>query len=299
MDTPVVINIPGQDYPYKPKNHSGKFLGEITLRHALNKSINIPAIKLVQRLGPVTIIDFARRLGIESRLPNVISIGLGSVEVTLQELTGAYACFAAGGIRSTPYFISKVVDRWGRVLEEHRPERLEVIDPATNYIVTNMLESVISQGTGVRARRMGLTHPAGGKTGTTDNNYDAWFLGFTRRYACGVWVGYDEKKSMGRWMEGSHAALPIWTEILKRLHEDQDPLPFEVPESISMLPVCTESGLLPTQYCPGTVEEVFIARREPKRLCDRHSISESTFIGRAIEFRQLDHENQMEDLPSP
>ncbi len=299
MDTPVVIKIPGQRKPYKPKNHSGKFLGEITLRHALNKSINIPAIKLVQRLGPVTIIDYARRLGIESLMPNVISIGLGSAEVKLQELTGSYACFGSGGIKNSPYFITKVVDRWGQVLEEHRPERLEVIDPATNYIVTNMLETVISKGTAIRARSMGFTHPAAGKTGTTDNNYDAWFIGFTRRYACGVWVGYDEKKSMGRWMEGSHAALPIWTEIMIRLHEDKEPLPFEVPESVTVMPVCTESGLLPTQYCSDTIQEVFEAGKEPNRLCDRDSPSESTFIGTAVGFRELDKESQEEKLPTP
>ena len=299
MDTPVVIQIPGQKEPYKPKNHSGKFLGEITLRQALNKSINIPAVKLAQRLGPVTIIDYARRLGIESPLPNVISISLGSAEVNLQELTSAYACIAAGGVKNSPFFISKVVDRWGRVLEEHRPERVEVISPASNYILTNMLETVISEGTGVRARALGFTHPAAGKTGTTDNNYDAWFLGFTRRYSCGVWVGYDEKQNMGRWMEGSHAALPIWTEIMKRLHQDKEPIPFEVPETISVVAVCVESGLLPTQYCPGTVQEVFESQRKPNRLCDRHMISESTFIGTAVEFRELDKMSQEEDLPTP
>ncbi len=300
MDTPVVIDIPGQDKPYKPKNHSGKFLGEITLRHALNKSINIPAVKLLQRLGPVTIIDHARRLGIESPMPAVTSLALGSVEVSLEEITSAYAILAAGGVRCESHSVVKVVDRWGQILEEHQPERSEVLDPRINYLITNMLETVISQGTAIRARSMGFRHPAAGKTGTTDYNFDAWFIGFTPQYACGVWVGFDEKKSMGRWMEGSHAALPIWTEIMKRLHEDLEPLAFEHPEGIMKMPVCTESGLMPTEFCPETNQEVFVEGQEPSRLCDRHYHSDSAHTGAGLDFRELDRRTQEESgLPSP
>ncbi len=300
MDTPVVIDIPGQSKPYKPKNHSGKFLGEITLRHALNKSINIPAVKLLERLGPVTIIDYARRLGIESPLPAVTSLALGSVEVRLDELTGAYATLAAGGVRSEPFTVVKVVDRWGQVLEEHRPERVEVLDPRINYLITNMLETVISKGTAIRARSMGFRHPAAGKTGTTDYNFDAWFVGFSPRFACGVWVGFDEKKSMGSWMEGSHAALPIWTEIMMKLHDGLDPLPFEQPEGIVKVPVCTESGLMPTEFCPEAHQEVFVEGQEPSRLCDRHYHSDSALTGAGLDFRELDRRTQEESgLPSP
>ena len=300
MDTPVVIDIPGQSKPYKPKNHSGKFLGEITLRHALNKSINIPAVKLIQRLGAVTVIDHARKLGIESPMPAVTSLALGSVEVNLLEITGAYSTVAAGGIRSEPFSVVKVVDRWGQVLEEHRPERREVIDPRSNYLISNMLETVITKGSAIRARSMGFRHPAAGKTGTTDYNFDAWFVGFTPRYACGVWVGFDEKKSMGRWMEGSHAALPIWTEIMKGLHQDLEVMPFEVPEGVVKISVCTDSGLLPTQYCPETLQEVFVEGAEPGRLCDRHYHSDDALTGAGLDFRELDRRSQEESgLPSP
>lgn len=294
MDTPVVIDIPGQSKPYKPKNHSGKFLGEITLRHALNKSINIPAVKLLQRLGAVTVIDYARRLGIESALPAVTSLALGSAEVNLLELTGAYATVAAGGVRSKPFFVERVVDRWGQVLEEHRPERREVLDPRINYLATSMLESVIDDGTAVRARSMGFRNPAGGKTGTTDYNFDAWFIGFTRQYACGVWVGFDEKISMGRWMEGSHAALPIWTDIMMPLHADLEPLPFEPPEGVVKMAVCIESGLIPTEYCPDSVQEVFVAGHEPRRLCDRHYLGDAALTGTGLDFRELDKRSQEE-----
>ena len=253
----------------------------------------------MDRLGTVTVIDYARRLGIDSPLPPVISLALGSVEVNLLELTGAYATVAAGGVRSEPFAVRRVVDRWGQVLEEHQPERHEVIDPRSDYLITSMLETVISQGTGIRARSLGFRHPAAGKTGTTDYNFDAWFLGFTKQYACGVWVGFDEKKSMGRWMEGSHAALPIWTEVMKRLHEDLPSLPFEAPEGIVKVAVCTESGLLPTRYCPNTVQEVFIEGQEPSRLCDRHSPGESALMGAGLDFRELDLRSQEEDLPAP
>jgi penicillin-binding protein 1A len=300
LDTPVVIEIPGQKQPYKPKNHSGSFLGEITLRYALNKSINIPAVKLVQRLGPVSTISYARRMGIESPLDNVISIALGAEEVNLLELCSAYATIAAGGVHSRPYSVVKVVDRWGHVLEEHVPERQEVVDPQSNYLITNMLETVMTQGTAVRARAMGFTHPSAGKTGTTDNNFDAWFMGFTRHLACGVWVGFDEKKQMGRWMEGSHAALPIWTRVMMRLHEGREVLPFEAPEGVIRLSVCTESGLLPTQYCPASMQEVFIAGKQPRRPCDRHSPSEAALMGSGVDFRQLDREEDQElELPEP
>jgi penicillin-binding protein 1A len=299
MDTPLVIQIPGQK-PYKVRNHSGKFLGEITLRHALNKSINAPAVRLGQRLGTVTLIEYAKRLGIQSRLPNVVSLPLGSGEVTLLEMTGAYATIAAGGIRNQNYYISKVVDRWGHVLEEHRPERIEVVNPRSNYIISNMLETCISRGTGVRARAMGLRHPAGGKTGTTDNNNDAWFIGFTTYYTCGVWVGFDEEKSMGSWMEGSHAALPIWTEIMKAMVDSLEKKPFEVPEGVVTMAVCSDSGLLPTRYCPSSVQEIFIAGKEPSRSCDRHLPTESSFIGSGVNFREIDRQDLDEnELKSP
>ena len=300
MDTPVVINIPGQSKPYKPKNHSGKFLGEITLRHALNKSINIPAVKLIQRLGPVTVIDYARRLGIESPLAAVTSLALGSVEVNLTELTGAYATLAAGGVYSEPFVVEKVVDRWGQVLEEHRSERKEVLDPRTNYLISNMLETVIDKGTGIRTRSMGFRNPAGGKTGTTDYNFDAWFIGYTRQYACGVWVGFDEKISMGRWMEGSHAALPIWTNIMKGVHEGLEFMPFDVPAGVVKVSVCTESGLIPTEYCPDTLQEVFVEEREPRRLCDRHYLDDAAITSTGVDFRELDRRSQEETgLPTP
>jgi penicillin-binding protein 1A len=299
LDTPVSIPLPGQNKSYRPRNHSGKFLGEITLREALAQSINIPAVKLTHRLGPAMIIDYARRLGIASPLPPVISLALGAGDVTLLELTNAYGVIAAGGIRSEPFAVLRVVDRWGQVLEERQPERHEVIDPRSNYLITSMLESVISSGTAIRARSLGFQHPAAGKTGTTDSNFDAWFVGFTRQYVCGVWVGFDEKRKMGEWMEGSHAALPIWTEIMKGLHADLPPESFAVPEGVVKVAVCRQSGLLSTRYCRSTVQEVFIEGEQPTRVCDRHAHGDSAPTGTGPDLRELDRLNQQEDLPKP
>jgi penicillin-binding protein 1A len=299
LDTPVSIPLPGQNKSYKPRNHSGKFLGEITLREALAQSINIPAVKLTHRLGPAMLIDYARRLGIESPMPAVISLALGAADVTLLELTNAYGVVAAGGIRSEPFAVLRVVDRWGQVLEEHQPERREVVDPRSNYLITSMLESVISSGTAIRARSLGFQHPAAGKTGTTDSNYDAWFVGFTRQYVCGVWVGFDEKRPMGQWMEGSHAALPIWAEIMKGLHADLPPEPFAIPEGVVKVAVCRQSGLLSTRYCRSTVQEVFIEGEQPTRTCDRHAHGDSAPTGTGLGLRELDRLNQQEDLPQP
>lgn len=297
LDTPVAIPIPGQNKTYRPRNHSGKFLGEITLRTALAQSINIPAVKLTSRLGPVTIIDYARRLGIESPMPPVLSLALGAADVTLLELTNAYGTIAAGGIRSEPFTVVRVVDRWGQVLEEHQPERREVVNPRSNYLITSMLESVLSSGTGVRARSLGFQHPAAGKTGTTDSNFDAWFIGFSRQYVCGVWVGFDEKRPMGQWMEGSHAALPIWAQIMKGLHADLPPEPFPIPEGIVKVSICPQSGLLSTRYCPAVIQEVFIEGQQPTRTCDRHAHGASGRLGTGPGFREVDRQSQQEDLP--
>ncbi|MDP6797061.1 MAG: penicillin-binding transpeptidase domain-containing protein, partial [Candidatus Krumholzibacteria bacterium] len=299
LDAPLVVKQRGQE-PWKPRNHSGKFKGEVTLRHALDKSINIPAVRLIQRLGPSTVIDYARRLGIDSPLPNVLSLALGAADVPLIEITGAYGTLARGGVLSEPYAILRVVDRWGHVLEEHQAERREVLDSKTCYLMTNMLQSVITQGTGVRARRMGLTRPAAGKTGTTDNNNDAWFVGYTPDYVCGVWVGFDERKDMGRWMEGAHAALPIWTGIMLAAHDSLEVREFEVPEGVGKLAVCRESSLLPTRYCPETMQEVFIEGREPNRPCDRHSLSSSQWRGSGSEFRDMDRQSmEVDEFNSP
>lgn len=274
LDAPIVLDLPNGDV-WKPQNYSETFEGEVTLRHALNASINIAAIRLLMAMGPVEAINVAHRLGIKSDLENVYSLALGVSEVTLLEITNAYATIAAGGMRGEPLFISKVVDREGRVLEENTVFREEVLDPKVNFMITNLMESVMNEGFGHNARVFGFNEPAAGKTGTTDLCTDAWFVGFTTDLAVGVWSGFDEKKTMGKKMTGAFVSLPTWTAVMKAAYRDRHAHPFEEPEGIQHRVVCEKTGLLATEACPKIRREVFIEGTEPTRACDRHGSANS------------------------
>jgi len=269
LDAPVVLDLPNGDV-WKPKNFTEKFSGEVTLRYSLDHSINISAIRLLMALGPQAAIDVAHRLGIKSPLQPVYSLALGVSEVTLMELTNAYATIAAGGMRGDPILVRKVVDRQGRVLEDNTVYREEAAEPRANYVLTSMLQSVINEGTGRRARRMGFTEPAAGKTGTTDECTDAWFVGFTPEIAVGVWSGFDRKKTMGRAMTGARVSLPTWTDVMQTYYRNHSGTNFKEPAGIVHRVICEDSGLLATRYCTRVRREVFVDGTEPRRNCDRH-----------------------------
>ena len=271
LDAPIVLDLPNGDV-WKPRNFTEKFAGEVSLRYALNFSINIAAIRLLMALGPISAINYAHRLGIQSNLANVYSLALGVSEVTLLELTNAYATIAAGGMRGDPVFIKKVLDREGRVLEENEVFREEVLDPQSNYMITSLLESVMNEGYGRNSRLFGFKEPAAGKTGTTDECTDAWFVGFTSEIAVGVWSGFDRKQTMGRRMTGARVSLPIWTEVMKAQYRDHKGQSFYVPEGIVHRVICEETGLISTRYCTNVRREVFIEATEPRRACDRHTL---------------------------
>ncbi len=199
--------------PYTPHNYEERFEGTITLRRALAQSLNIPALKLADSLGIKTVIDYARRFGITSTLPPYLPVALGAAEVTLFEQTSAYSVFPDDGVRVVPRYITKVTDYEGRVLEQDFPDAKDVISARTARTMTSMLEEVVQHGTAVAANTMKL--PLAGKTGTTNDFTDAWFVGFSPGITTGVWVGYDEKKSLGTKETGARAALPIWMEFMK------------------------------------------------------------------------------------
>jgi len=272
LDAPIVLDLPNGDV-WKPQNYSETFEGEVTLRHAINMSINIAAIRLLMAMGSTEAINAAHRLGIKSDLENVYSLALGVSEVTLIELVNAYATVAAGGMRGEPLLIEKVVDREGRVLEENKIFREEVIDPKTNYMLTSLMESVMNEGFGRRARAFGFNEPAAGKTGTTDLCTDAWFVGFTPELSVGVWAGFDEKKTMGKKMTGAFVSLPTWTAVMKTAYRDHKGAAFVEPDGIVRRVICERSGLLATDACPKIRREVFIDGTEPQRTCDRHGSS--------------------------
>jgi penicillin-binding protein 1A len=287
LDAPVVLDLPNGDV-WKPSNFTERFEGEVSLRHSLNFSINIAAIRLLMALGPISAINYAHRLGVKSELENVYALALGVSEVTLLELTNAYATIAAGGIRFEPLLVKKVVDREGKVLEENFTYREEVLDPRSNYMITNLMESVVNEGYGRTARRMGFREPAAGKTGTTDDCTDAWFVGFTPELAVGVWSGFDQKRTMGRRMTGGRVSCPTWANIVMAYYRDHSGEPFPEPEGIVHRVICEESGLMMSTGCSEVRREVFIDGTEPRRYCDRHPLSAHSSEEAGASYEDLD-----------
>jgi penicillin-binding protein 1A len=223
LDAPITFE--SGSTPYTPHNYDEKFEGTITLRRALAQSRNIPTLRLADRLGIKTVIDYARRFGITSSLPPYLPVALGAAEVTLLEQTSAYSVFPNDGVRLVPRYITKVTDYDGRVLEENFPDVKDVISSRTARIMTGMLQEVVQHGTAAAAGSLKL--PLAGKTGTTNDFTDAWFVGFSPTMTCGVWIGYDEKKTLGAKETGAHAALPMWMDFMKTALAGKDPGAFQ------------------------------------------------------------------------
>jgi penicillin-binding protein 1A len=223
LDEPVSFETPSG--AYTPHNYDEKFEGIITLRRALAQSRNIPALKLANKVGIRNVIDYAERFGITAKLPPYLPVALGSAEITLLEQTAAYSVFPNDGVRVTPRYITRVTDYEDRVLEEDFPDVKDVISERTARIMTYMLREVVLHGTGVAAAK--LAFPVAGKTGTTNDFTDAWFVGFSPTMTCGVWVGYDEKRSLGAKETGAHAALPIWINFMTPAMAGKDPGDFQ------------------------------------------------------------------------
>ena len=237
------------------------------------------AVRILISLGPVSAISYAHKLGVKSPLRNVYSLALGTSEVSLIELTSAYGTLAAGGIRAEPLFVKQIVDRNGKVLEENAVYREEVLSPQTSFMITDMLESVVNEGTGIGARLMGFNEPVAGKTGTTDDYTDGWFVGYTPELAVGVWTGFDQKRTMGLSMTGARTSLPLWTDIMKAYYRDGPGEPFVEPEGIVYRVICEESGALSTSKCTKIRREAFIDGSEPHGYCDRTSSSIDALSG--------------------
>jgi penicillin-binding protein 1A len=231
LDAPVTF--PSASGPYAPHNYDEKFEGNITLRRALAQSRNIPALKLADRVGIKAVIETARRFGITSPLPAYLPVAIGAAEVTLSEQTAAFTAFPNDGVRVTPRYLRKVTDYNGQVLEEDYPDVKDATSRDTARVMTTMLREVVQHGTGFQASK--LQHPLAGKTGTTNDFTDAWFIGFSPSTTCGVWVGFDEKKSLGKKETGAVAALPIWLNFMRAAivgHEQEDFLaPAPIPRS--------------------------------------------------------------------
>jgi penicillin-binding protein 1A len=232
LDAPVTFNSGG--VPYSPHNFDHKFEGNITLRRAIADSRNIPAVKLAERVGMSSVVDTAHRFGITSPVPEFLPVALGAADLTLYEQTSAYSVFPNDGVRIEPRYIRKVTDYEGHVLEENYPDAKDVTTARAARIMVSLLEDVVQFGTAAAASK--LKHPLAGKTGTTNDFTDAWFIGFSPSITCGVWVGFDEKKSLGSNETGGHAALPIWIDFMRvalssPARKDESFLPVMEPET--------------------------------------------------------------------
>ncbi|MFB0509924.1 MAG: penicillin-binding protein 1A [bacterium] len=269
LDEPLTLSTPGSE-PYTPVNFDFKFLGPITLRRALALSRNIVAVRLISRLGPEVVARYANLMGIEEKLRPYYSLALGASEVNLLELTRGFSVLANEGTKTTPIMITKIVDVNGQLLEENFPERQPVLSPQTAYIMTGMLRSVIDEGTGYAVRLLGFDRPAAGKTGTTDDYTDTWFVGFTPNLACGVWVGYDQKKTIFQGAVGGSVAAPIWADFMKQATDSLPNEDFIAPDSITYATICEQTGLLASSRCPKIRQEIYKVGTEPKEECIIH-----------------------------
>lgn len=321
VDAPIIYN-DEETGKWKPANFEEKFYGDTTFRQALIKSRNIPTIKIVQDIGVPYVIDFAKRFGMPTVLPNDLSIALGSGTISLAELTRAYAIFPRLGRRITPIFYSTVKDRDGKLLEENVPQKAksleevvrevasetppetesneaapspsstpgsvkpasvasngssgmprlapfplhsdpdQVLDPRIAFVATHLMSEVVSFGTGHDAKQLG--RPAAGKTGTTNDYQDAWFMGFTPSIVSGAWVGYDTTKPIGKGETGARAALPIWLDFMKEAVKNTPESDFQVPPGVVFASIHPQTGKLAPPNASYAIKEAFIEGTEPK-----------------------------------
>ncbi|MEO0184877.1 MAG: PBP1A family penicillin-binding protein [candidate division WOR-3 bacterium] len=284
LDLPIVLEVVGPDSIYRPANYDHKFLGPITMRKALALSRNLVAVRLIRIIGPDLVVKYAYDLGIKSKLLPIVSLALGACEVSLLELTQAFSTIANLGEEKSFVMIRKITNREGTIIEINRPSTDRKLPEQTCFIMVNMMRSVVDGGTGYEIRKY-YKGPAAGKTGTTDNYSDAWFIGFTPHYTAGVWVGFDDNQTIFKGATGGVVSAPIWGEIMSKI----DTLitdDFRVPEGITWCKICPKSGLLANQYCPAPREEPFVKGTEPKEFCDVHTLE--TKLQGEEEYEKLD-----------
>jgi penicillin-binding protein 1A len=265
-DSPITFHfrVGGKVVEWSPENYDRKFHGPTTLRRALENSINVVTVKLIERVGVDPVIRMAHQMGIESELRREVALALGVSEVTPLELVSAYGVLANGGVRAEPFAIRRVTDSQGRTLEEHVVEPHEVMRPETAYILTNVMKGVVERGTATRARI--LKRPLAGKTGTTSEATDVWFIGFTPSLVAGVWVGFDVKRSLGPAETGGRLALPLWIAFMQRVLPDLPDGDFPIPENLATIPVNHATGRPVPPDEKGAILEYFIKGSEPSRL---------------------------------
>ncbi|MFH1735461.1 MAG: penicillin-binding transpeptidase domain-containing protein, partial [bacterium] len=275
LNQDVVVHMPDGSR-WTPPNYDGSRGGLTTLRQGLRKSLNLVAVRLVQEVvKPKDVIRYARQMGITTKLDAVDAIALGSSGVLPIELTAAYGIFANRGVYCEPFSITRIANRDGDVLYEKTLNRKVALPEETAYIMTDMLKSVMIDGTGVSARyKYKFTRPSAGKTGTTNDFTDAWFIGFTPQLVAGVWVGLDDPAiSLGDHQSGARAALPIWATFMKAAYDtlSWEVADFVMPAGVVKMDICTDSFKKARDFCPNIIEEVFRVEDAPVELCPLHT----------------------------
>jgi penicillin-binding protein 1A len=255
---------------WTPTNYGKKYRGPVTLKTALASSINICAIETIMQTTPLKVIQSAKNLGITTPLVNSFTLALGSSDTTLQEMVSAFAVFASGGIKTTPYIITKITDRDGKIIEQNIPQQKEVLSSQDCFIITNMLKAVVEKGSGWNAKNLG--RPCAGKTGTTNYSSDAWFIGYTPQLAAGVWIGYDDRSiSLGEKATGGTIACPVWTQFMKEALDGEPALDFIQPENIEWALIDPSTGLLSLSKTSGASLEAFVKGTVPTKYCKQIS----------------------------
>ena len=270
---------------WTPENYDHKFKGPMTLRQGLKESRNIIALKLAQDLGPARVAKYARAMGIDTPINEFYSIGIGSSEVTLLDMVAAYSVFPNRGVYVKPVPVRRIEDSDGNVIFQSTPVRHAVLRPAVAVVMTDLMRSVMDEtgGTGLSARfRHGFRWAAAGKTGTTNDYRDAWFLGFTPHLVAGVWVGVDDPRTGLASQAGAAAALPLWARFMKQVYDEVEPYRrqrrdrFDYPEDlVEYLSVCEDTNRLATRYCPNQAQEIFIRGGAMPDPCPRHGVDDS------------------------
>ncbi|MGA8027930.1 MAG: PBP1A family penicillin-binding protein [Bryobacteraceae bacterium] len=263
--------------PYEPADyHHGNWYGDVTVRTAFAKSLNVPAVEVAEAAGYRAVADLAHKAGLEDIRPTP-AMALGSYDVTPLEIAGAYTLFANKGVMVEPRFISRIVDKSGADIWSSDPETKKILDPRVNFLIVSLMQEVLRSGTGAGVRARGFALPAAGKTGTS---HDAWFAGFTTKLLCVVWVGLDDYQDIK--IDGPHAAVPIWTDFMKRAHKHRayrDVTQFEVPEGVVSAQIDPLSGDLATSACPTVQTEYYLVGTQPVQFCPLHQGGSTEIAG--------------------
>lgn len=273
LDQPIVI--PNEDGTrWTPQNYDETVGGPMPLRVALRKSRNLPTIRLILDVGPQVVVNYARRLGISTPLSPYPALALGSSDVNPLEIINAYGVFANQGVLVKPILITRIQDRFGNIIYEKQPERKAVLNPATAFIITSLLQDVVNRGTGYTSRSVyRFLHPAAGKTGTTNDYTDAWFIGYTPHLVAGIWVGLDDHQiPLGKNQTGAHTALPFWADFMRMAYDTlkYESQEFLIPKGVVTRQICEQSFELATPRCPSVYTEYFLESHVPSKTCSIH-----------------------------